>query len=438
LLILSYGMLRNRSATEEAVGGFQSSRSLWVPGLTFVLALVILIVAVNVYGTSRPLDQDAPQYLALGQSLLAGNGFKDTSGPWADQISCGRMPAWPALVAISLAFAPAGASGAAVIRFADVVCLALVSGAFAILAWQMGVRSRFLCMLSGLAVALSPVMAFIALSGMSEVLFLLFAVLGLLAIRAGGKWCFAGALAIGLASLVRSNYILFPFLGAGIVVCWPAARDAVLKKFSKATVVALLVLSCLPPFLWVVRNYTVSGRFPLLSSIEGETLWGSNNPVTAGNLEYWGYWVIPDQISGETPKLELAKSLSEIQLSDYYHEKAVQWSKQNLGQIPRLVLGKLVRALVPLPWWPVAASYVVFAYRVALWLLAIVLVRFWWADAGRLYLVWLGANFGLVLATTILYYGTYRFTHCTVEIFFLPLISLGLEKWWRQTRLARA
>jgi hypothetical protein len=39
------------------------------------------------------------------------------------------------------------------------------------------------------------------------------------------------------------------------------------------------------------------------------------------------------------------------------------------------------------------------------------------------------------VVTTAIYYGAARFTHCYVEIFFIPCIVLGLQQ-WRATRLS--
>jgi hypothetical protein len=32
--------------------------------------------------------------------------------------------------------------------------------------------------------------------------------------------------------------------------------------------------------------------------------------------------------------------------------------------------------------------------------------------------------------TTAVYYGVFRFTHCFIEIFLVPSIAFGLQRWW--------
>jgi hypothetical protein len=174
----------------------------------------------------------------------------------------------------------------------------------------------------------------------------------------------------------------------------------------------------------------IAGRFPLLSTIEGETFYGANNDLVAHNLDYWGYWVIPDEIPGEAPKLELAKRLgNDLALNDYYHRKGVAWVKANLRALPRLELGKFIRAFAPIPWAPLTASYVAFFCRFLLYVFWLALLPFWWPGMNRTYLLFCLAMAVVHVITTAVYYGLYRFTHCYVEILFVPAIAYGLQQW---------
>jgi hypothetical protein len=202
---------------------------------------------------------------------------------------------------------------------------------------------------------------------------------------------------------------------------------------------ARLLLACLiatlPSLFWAVRNYPVSGRFPLLSSIEGETLYGGNNEVVANDLKVWGYWIVPDFIPGETSKHALAKALpSDLALNDYYHHKAILWIKLHFRAMPRLVLGKLVRAFVPVPWEPLTPSFIAFGWRFVLYAAYVALVPLWWAKTSRIYLLLCLAMFLVHVMTTVMYYGVFRMTHCFVEIFFVPCIFLGLQEYFRMRR----
>lgn len=195
-----------------------------------------------------------------------------------------------------------------------------------------------------------------------------------------------------------------------------------------ARIGVLLLIAYLPVTLWAGRNYALTGRIGFLSSLEGETLYGSNNEVVATDLSKWGYWIVPNEIPGETGKAILAKGRTDVGLNDYYHARAMAWIKTHLADYPRLVLGKLIRAFVPVPWIPNASSWAAFSYRFVLDVLFLALAPWWWSAANRLYLLVLSAMFSLVLLTTVVYYGSYRFTHCA-ELFFIPCILLGYQSW---------
>lgn len=404
------------------------SRDWPIPLLVFGVSLVPLIAMAWVW-SDRELGQDAPEYLAIAQSLAEGNGYKDTHGYWPDARTCGRMPVWPAIVALGLWIAPAGAPNEMVLRWTASLCLALVGACFAVLCRQLGVRSRSLCFLSGFAVALSPPLVFIAVSGMSEISFLLLVVLGLSCLLAGGRWGYASALAFGLAALVRTNFAVFPIFWAILALVSARGRRWMTERYSMPTLVVFFVLTLVPTMLWAIRNYSVTGRFPLLSTIEGEALWGANNPVTANDLEYWGSWILPDDIPGETKMADLAVTRTEVEVGEHYHDKAVQWVWSHPRELPRLLLGKLIRAFVPVPWVPLAASFAAFGYRLLLDVLFVATLSWWWRPLDRLYLLFLAAMLAVVLPTTLVFYGNYRFTHCTLEVFFVPCIALGVSRW---------
>ncbi len=213
----------------------------------------------------------------------------------------------------------------------------------------------------------------------------------------------AAALLLGLSCLVRANFVLFPiFLGMllGSWWLWSVVRgctsrarsperavqstdreysrpEGVLARcnlalhFRRGLVVAgCLVLFYAPVAGWITRNYRVCGH-PAISTLKGQTIYGGNNELVANDLNWWGYWVFPNSIPGEMPMHELAKTMSEYEVDKYYTQKAAKYAKENWFSYPRLLLGKLVRAYVPIPWKPSYGSYAVSAYRWLLYLLVV-------------------------------------------------------------------
>ena len=416
----------------------QAAGNRWIAGVSvFLISLGILVTFTSIWGPTVKFypGGDSDQYLSLGRSLSAGNGYKDLIGPWPNAPDYARMPGWPFVIAVGLKIEPQ-ATPESVARYTNAFCLSCAGVFFCLLTQNLGVSAIF-SVLAGLAISLSPAMVFLSVEGLSEVSFLALVGAGTFVAFKGGRWFFVGAFLLGLAPLIRTNFVLVPPVLCGLTFLLCARRSVLLNRRVLLRMAFASALALMPSLLWAVRNYVITGRFPLLSSIEGETLYGANNSYVADNLDAWGYWVIPNEIPGELPKLDLAQKLqTPLALNDYYHQKAVAWMKAHWRELPRLELGKFIRAFVPIPWAPMAASYAVFFYRFLLYALWVALIRFWWPGISRTYLIFCLAMMCVHLVTTAVYYGSYRFTHCYVEVLFVPCIAFGLERWCRLHGLA--
>jgi hypothetical protein len=303
---------------------------------------------------------------------------------------------------------------------------------FCIVTWRLGARPPT-AILAGLAVSLSPALVCLSVEGMSEVSYVLVVGAGMACVLTGGRWIYLGALCIGAAALIRTNAVLTVPVLAMLALQSRTARNYCLNRQHCIACVFACVLAQVPTMAWALRNYAVTGRFPLVSALEGETLYGANNESVANDLNVWGYWIAPSYIPGETRKALLVQRFgTEPELSDYYHGKAMAWIRGHLPAMPRLVLGKLIRAFAPIPWVPLPASYVVFASRSLLYVFAALLAPFWWHTINRLYVWFLSAMTSVLLVTTVVYYGTYRFSHCFVEVLLVPCIAVGFQH-WRET-----
>lgn len=272
---------------------------------------------------------------------------------------------------------------------------------------------------AGLMLALyAPGYAFLN-DGYPEPCWLALTLAGVLLIRRGGAAELGGALLAGVAVLVRSNFAILPLTLAVAAWAWRPNR------FPRAArCLVLLALFLIPSGLWVLRNYAVSGAFPVLSAMEGETFYGGNNAVTAGDWRYWGYWVFPDRIPGETPKQKLALAMDEAELNRYYRHKGLSFLRANWESIPKMVVGKLVRGFVPVPFVPRLTSFLGSFFRAALLGAFLFLVlRHGPADRWDSTLLW--AVFLVVLVTTLVFYGSARFTFC-LEPFLMPPVAAVL------------
>src|SRR5207237_161255 len=140
-------------------------------------------------------------------------------------------------------------------------------------------------------------------------------------------------------------------------------------------------------------------------------------------------WVFPDVIPQEIPKQQLAQHLSEGELNRYYANKAKTYVLQNWFGYPRLILGKLIRGFVPVPWVPRFDSYMASLVRWSLY------GAFFWAVRSHIlrnewFTLLLVAMLIVTLITTVSCYGTYRFTFC-LEVYLLPCVGVFLVERWR-------
>jgi hypothetical protein len=375
----------------------------------------------------RPAFGDAPFYTGLASSMVHGDGYVLARSPWPDRPHLSRLPVWPVLIAAGMELAP-NAHEFAVMRYVGILIHAASAVLLSILTYSL-CASPFAALLAGIGYALYPPALELVRKGCSEPAFVMIAVLGLLLILSSRRlWVNSlGALISGVAVLDRSNYIVLPvaFLAAACLARIPFYPYR--RRF-----MILAVIFMIPPFLWMLRNYSVSRRFPLLSALEGETLYGANNQMTATDLAYWGTWVLPDWIPGESPKSELGTKLDETALNDYYHARAVAYFKANWRSYPRLLMGKLIRAFVPIPWEPTGELYTAFLCRGVLYA-----GFFFYATRGmignRLYKLYLIAAFLIILTTTVVYYGTPRFTFL-FEVFLIPCLAAGVSRHLGQSR----
>lgn len=387
-------------------------------GALIVLAAAIVGNAVALLATNSKLssDGDGPFYVSIARNLAAGRGYVLGESYWPDKPTMGRAPVWPALLSVPARVLP-GLSDVSLLR----ETAAWLNAANAVLLFGIAFllsRSLIASIATGVAYAFYPVALALTAGGFSEIAYVFVAASGLLLILRGGRGEYLGAFVLGLAPLVRSNYIALPVM-VGLAGLFRLKNLNHWKRFG-----ILAVLFWLPAAIWITRNYALSGQFPVLSTIEGETLYGANNEYVASNLAFWGYWVFPNEIPGETAKKELARTMSEREMDHYYHRKGMAFLKSHWFELPRLELGKLVRAFLPVPWVASAISYAVFFTRGLLYM-GILLTLGTFRQMDQRYRATVTGMFLVLLVTVLIYYGTYRFTFC-VEVFLIPPVVVGL------------
>jgi hypothetical protein len=267
---------------------------------------------------------------------------------------------------------------------------------------------------AGVLYAFNPVTAALSAQAGSEpcsitfmMLFLLFA----LRARPVGWWRYLVAgLMLGVSCLIRTN-------GLVIAVCFGLAFLWVYRKAWHRSVGQMLVFGCavlIPLMPWVARNYQTFNHFPILGAGGGETFFGGNNDLAADRKSpMWGYIVQPGNIPGATPLVVLAATMNEYEVDKYWMEQGRLWLTTNPSKIPGLVVGKLRRAFIPIPYN--ARSPVVLAssaYRAFLYVATlaafIVLMRKKISMPAEVWLL-LGSVCVANVVTTVLFCGIVRY-----------------------------
>lgn len=408
----------------------------------FLFALGLNLAVSFKLGITKPMQSDSMHFLLLAKSVSEGKGYYESETFWPHQPAMGRMPGWPFAVSVALRLFPATNSDMIMRLLCQVLNAgsALLVALLALRVWKSGIKA----VMAGILFAVHPTALFLAYEGLSEILFVFLILAGALCLTgfwitmppgddtscSGGRqwrkitpWLLpiAGFTLLGCACIVRANLILwigFFFLFWLIY----ALRTGLKWRLPLSIVCASLFL--LPSALWMFRNYTVCGHFPVVSTLKGEVLYGGSNPVTAFTWEFWGYWVFPDNIPGEKTKRSLAASMSEYELDRYYSGKARLFIRENLGAMPVLVLGRLVRAYVPIPWKPKWGSLCVSAFRWGIYLAAAVGLWVLWKRLDRSFKLVFMALLCTNMATVVIFWGCARFAF-DIEPF-LVLFSVGL------------
>lgn len=401
-------------------------------GVVFLVAVVLRLGLSLKLGLAQPMESDSYYYIQLAASLAHGDGYVVHDSFWPNAPSMQRLPGWPFAVSLVFRVCPFLSPDMAM-RLLCVMVDGLNAGLIAVLAWRLFAQIS-VAVGAGLAYAIHPSALFLVYNGESEPLFVLLCLAGFLCVLGGGRRSYWAALLFGLACLVRVNYVLWiGAAGAFALLAWWVGRDK--KSFPPLRWIVLMgALFLIPPASWAARNYQVCGHFPMLSTLRGQTLYGGNNDVVADSMEMWGYWIFPDSIPGEKKASDLARSLSEYDLDVYYYGRGLAYVKTHWFSMPRLLLGKLVRAYVPVPWKPNWKSYGVGAYRMALYGMALAGLCIAWKRIPWVFRVWFAAMVAVNVFTVLVFWGCFRFAFA-LEPFLLPFAAfstMGLLSWRRE------
>jgi hypothetical protein len=397
----------------------QTRMFLLVAGIVMALGSVALDVAGAIYIHPGPVEGDAAQYVSLAQSMASNRGYRLDIGDWPDQPNLGRVPLWPLLLSLPLRVFP-NADPNFVTRCTGAVLHGISVALLVVLTFQLTGSVRAASFAGAILALYAPEIGLV-LGGYSEVAYVAAMLAGFVLFFEGGRLIYAGVFLGGAAVLARPNYVALPIALLLLLALFRWRTPLKGRGFAFAATASALF--CLLPALWVVRNYAVSGHFPILSATEGEALYGGNNSVVETQLNHWGYWIVPDDIPGERSKQELSRDKFEAQVNTYYHDKGMQYIREHLFTLPRLIVGKIVRGFIPVAWSPVPSRMVVAFFRLCLYGAFLTFFRSW-HPRNEIFDALVASMFLVTLGTTVVYYGSFRMTFC-LEPFLIPFIAAG-------------
>lgn len=398
------------------------SKTAWLT-LTAVAGLLVF----GYIFTSKRVHEfrgDTPYYLAIAEQIASEPPrFRNPKSLWPNAPAMDRGPGWPFTLSLAIRLFPGGdrvfqvKSTGAVIALMNVLWIALLTFNLT--------RSNAFALCAGLAWAANPHTLALIEDGATEPLFVFLTALGLVAMHRGRGGVYGGAFFLGLSCLVRQFFVIFPFgLLAVCLLVHPWRHPRGPLWWRRLLIAGLLFL--MPAAVWCYRNYKVCGRAPVLSTLRGETFYGANNPVVANQLETWGYWIMPDEIPGEVKKRRLSLTLTEAETDRYYFQKGLSHVRAHWFELPRHLLGKLIRGYVPIPWAPSWSSHAVFSYRWALYIAFAITLNAALQSCPQPYPKLLAAMWFTSVTVTLIFYGAARFTYC-FEPFLIPFIAKGVQ-----------
>jgi len=276
-------------------------------GLFFLLifALILRLYFAFIY-PPFPVGADAQDYDALGWNLAAGNGFVFEKG----KPELARAPGYPFfLAAIYKIF---GHSYNHVRAFQVLFSIFTLLLIFLLAKDNFGEETAFYSLL--IASFYPPFLSYNGLLFV-EGLFAFFIVLStylfLYGIRKKRRWIYTllGVVS-GYAVLLRVEFILVLLIFLALAVIYSRGD---LKKIIYVILIVSLVIAP-----WIIRNYKVSGRFVLVLSQLGSTLWVSS---------YKGEWLV---WHNEDPYYSgLIKGLSEVEKDNLLWKEGIKNIEEN-------------------------------------------------------------------------------------------------------------
>ncbi len=367
-------------------------------------------------GPDPDMGTEHLEYDQLARNLLAGHGYR--LSPMAPPTAV-RPPGTPFILAAI--YAVCGE------HYATVRIIFSLLGALTCLVLFFVAR-RFVpdhwALAAAAVLALDPAHAYYSMHLFSETpwtLMITFAILLYFRAEESGRRLsfITQGIVLGLAALTRPIALVYPFFQAALVIFNPTSRSP--RRWMALIPILLMLATVLP---WSLRNAARLGRFALISTQGGTTLYGANNEVTAADPRLAGRWIIPDM----TPRVDEIKSAGgEVERDRAASRLGWEFARTHPGAMARLTWWKLIRLAQPWPGTPNAMFNwaVALSYGLMIPFLLVGLARLLKQPLAQTNIPIVSA-LGMIAFNTVLMYGDHRF-RISIEPVLVLLTVLGLH-----------
>jgi hypothetical protein len=256
----------------------------WPVALMGLLGTILLLASTSAYGPG--LSSDSITYLAAGENLAAGNGFRTYDGSFYYY--------WPPFFPLLLAFL-------------NLICLPPVGSIRIINAFLFGLliyltgamlrrylRMLVLAIIGSMVVLLSPAVFRMAMYVLTDFLFSFLAILFLFALDRFARNQKTGTLAVSAAIVALAfltRYIGLSMVLTGIIWLFFRQRDRLAERLRHT--ILFVSIAVLPICLWIVRNILIVGSPGGGREVSQNSLW--SNLYAAGQVI--AGWFLPSLIS---------------------------------------------------------------------------------------------------------------------------------------------
>jgi hypothetical protein len=285
-----------------------------------------------------------------------------------------------------------------------------------------GSRRRML--VAGMATALLPEAQPLMLGGFGEPLAAAVLVFGTFLLCSGARFFFGGVVLLSLLPLVRPNFIPLWIIAAALTWWLQSSKrfgfvfDATRRRLAVAT-----LLFYLPTTLWILRNYAVTGAFPVVAGTSSMTFYGNYNSVSATMGPHFARWNDPAAIPLRNPN----QVTSETEEFRYYDSQGKQFILRHWKIVPLLMGTHVVLSMLPDPA-DGAHRYSFWLARLLIYVAAIIAIRRKSVHLESWFGVMLVCSVLMTVITVVLYSGEGRYLYPQNILLIVLVLSARYKK----------